>query len=403
MAGPAAAASRWYVLGPGAIGGLVAFHLRRAGHPVTLLLRGPPAPPREVSLTVIAAAAGGSGGDTPLRITVDAEQLAAASPAPASAPITRLLVTTKAPQALDAFSRVRGRLAPGASAAVVLLTNGWGLREAVLARFYGQAPPAPPSPRDAAPQFVLGTTTHGCYRRGPREVVHAGAGTMRFGLPLGTDASSSSSSSSSSGAAADAVAELYAALRDPLGAGAGPCDPEEMHALLLAKLAVNCCVNPLTALLRVRNGDLVRSAAGRFLMRRVAAEVAPVLRAKFSADVRGAAAAAASSRPVPAALLSGEALVEEAKAVCARTSRNFSSMYQDVHRRAPGSSAVTEIDAILGEAIAMGAAARRGSTSVLPAATAAMPWSRLVFACVKALERAATNGWTAPDDGDDSC
>lgn len=104
----------------------------------------------------------------------------------------------------------------------------------------------------------------------------------------------------------------------------------DVEGLLWGKLAVNAAINPLTALLRVPNGDLLERKHARQLMAAAAEEVAQV-------------AAALGIRPP------GGRADEQAFEVARRTAANRSSMLQDVDRRAP-----TEIDAICGAVVDFG-------------------------------------------------
>ncbi|MGH2606189.1 MAG: ketopantoate reductase family protein, partial [Anaerolineales bacterium] len=104
----------------------------------------------------------------------------------------------------------------------------------------------------------------------------------------------------------------------------------DVEGLLWGKLAVNAAINPLTALLRVPNGDLLERTHARELMAAAAQEVAQV-------------AAALGIRPT------GGRADEQAFEVARRTAANRSSMLQDVDRRAP-----TEIDAICGAVVDFG-------------------------------------------------
>ncbi len=105
---------------------------------------------------------------------------------------------------------------------------------------------------------------------------------------------------------------------------------EDAQALVWGKLVVNAAINPLTALLRVPNGELLKRPAARELMVKLAREAAEVARAekiKLPFD-----------DPV--------AFAEE---VARKTAANQSSMLQDVLRGAP-----TEIDAICGTVVNAG-------------------------------------------------
>ncbi|GAB7387674.1 hypothetical protein BSNK01_15110 [Bacillaceae bacterium] len=98
---------------------------------------------------------------------------------------------------------------------------------------------------------------------------------------------------------------------------------EGIEARIWRKLAVNCVINPLTALFGCRNGELLASQQALFLMRRIFREVQAVAR-KEGYEL-------------------GDDLWQEIVAVCRNTSSNKSSMLQDIESCRP-----TEIDALNG-------------------------------------------------------
>jgi 2-dehydropantoate 2-reductase len=99
---------------------------------------------------------------------------------------------------------------------------------------------------------------------------------------------------------------------------------KDASAVIWRKLVINAAINPLTALLRVPNGQLLERPSARALMRSLAAETAAVATAEGTHLARRAAVSAVEN-------------------VALRTAANHSSMFQDVQRGAP-----TEIDAICG-------------------------------------------------------
>lgn len=106
--------------------------------------------------------------------------------------------------------------------------------------------------------------------------------------------------------------------------------PGQVNGLLWGKLVVNCGINPLTAILRAPNGELLRRPDAMFLMQCAALECA---------DVAGA-----KGVTLP--------FLDPADKVCevARlTATNRSSMLQDVLRGAP-----TECEAINGAVVRWG-------------------------------------------------
>ncbi len=108
------------------------------------------------------------------------------------------------------------------------------------------------------------------------------------------------------------------------------CSQSEAESLLWGKLSVSCGINPLTALLRIPNGELLESPQAENLMVRAADECAAVARTKGIALPFASAAA-------------------RVREVAARTASNRSSMLQDILRGAP-----TECDEINGAVVREG-------------------------------------------------
>ncbi|MBE9474574.1 MAG: 2-dehydropantoate 2-reductase [Chloroflexi bacterium] len=125
---------------------------------------------------------------------------------------------------------------------------------------------------------------------------------------------------------------------------------EGTDSLIWGKLVINAAINPLTALLKVPNGDLLEIPPARKMMNLVTIETADVASAlEISLPF---------SDPVSAV-----------ESVALRTASNYSSMYKDVSR---GSQ--TEIDAI------NGAIVRIGET-----ASASVDFNRMLWLLVKAM------------------
>jgi 2-dehydropantoate 2-reductase len=125
---------------------------------------------------------------------------------------------------------------------------------------------------------------------------------------------------------------------------------EDAISLVWGKLVVNAAINPLTALLRVPNGELLERPEARRLM----------------GELAGEAAAVALKLGVALPFTGPECAAEE---VARKTAGNRSSMLQDVLRGAP-----TEIDAINGAVVHL------GEEMGLPT-----PVNRLVWSLVKSL------------------
>jgi len=203
--------------------------------------------------------------------------------------ISHLLVTTKA---YDVCAAVAGiaHLLPQYSV-VLLLVNGMGLAEQ-LGEDWPQL------------DIFCGTSTEGAYTIAPQHIQHAGRGTTRIGRE---------------------GQQQPASWFEQWAAAIKPCT-WDMHikAALWSKLAVNCIINPLTAIHGCANGAL---AQRRELAAEVAAlcdEVALISRAAGYAEVAAT-------------------LQQNVTDVITGTAGNRSSMLQDVER-----GRRTEIDYITG-------------------------------------------------------
>lgn len=173
------------------------------------------------------------------------------------------------------------------------------------------------------PERVLaGTTTLGANLIEPGVIRHAGEGATAIG-EIGGDESMRAAHIAEAFSAAGIVTDTVA----------------NINELLWNKLCVNAAINPLTALLRVRNGVLAEHEQTRHIMRQAVAEVVAV----------------AATQGLP---LDAEALYERALNVARQTADNRSSMLADIL-----GGKRTEIDFI------NGAVARLGREAKVPTPT----------------------------------
>lgn len=220
----------------------------------------------------------------PVRATADPTDCAGTSCA---------LVLVKSWQTARAARQLADCLAPNGVA--VTLQNGLGNLEQLRAALGSR-------------RAALGVTTVGATLRGPGHVRAGGGGATYLSH--------------------HPALETLASLLHQAGFSIEIVD--DLEGLLWGKLAVNAGINPVTALLRVENGDLLTRSGARELVRAAAQEVARV--------------ASARGTPLPHSDAAAEAF-----AVARRTQHNRSSMYQDVLRGAP-----TEVDAISGAVVREG-------------------------------------------------
>ena len=195
------------MLGAGAMGCLFATALHRGDCATTLLLRDSDG--RETVPVVVERHGRPSTVELP------------AAPVAGRGPVSHLLVTTKAYDARRAIASIAHRLRNDSQ--VLLMMNGMGLADELRADF---------------PQLDIysGTTTEGAYRLAPQHVRHAGQGHTRIGQP-GT-------------AAPPAWYRQWSRAIDS-------CQwDNNIEEALWLKLAINCAINPLTAVHACRNGEL---------------------------------------------------------------------------------------------------------------------------------------------------
>lgn len=275
----------WTLLGCGALGGVFASLLTQSGQATRLLLR-----ERHRATLHPGVDFTSLEGHTQLlaieRAFIDK---------PGS--IKRLLVMTKAGQVISALTPLVGQLAAGVP--IVLLHNGMGIADQVVALF-------PDNP------VIAGVTSHGAMQSGHFVFRHTGKGETWLG-PI------------------NEAARAHAHLADELASALGQAGwDEQILTRQWQKLAVNCAINPLTALYKLKNGEL---AGPRFAdaLQQICVEVADVMRAE--------------GQPT-----GSEELLRRVMMVVELTADNYSSMYQDMEQ-----GRETEIEAITGFLLARAA------------------------------------------------
>jgi 2-dehydropantoate 2-reductase len=216
---------RWHILGVGSIGGLFAHRLRAGGAEVRLLSRDATESHRQLTLATKPDSTA---------------HLFECESVDNTAAIEHLLITTKSWGAHDAIKRIEHRLTE---------------RTVVVAMMNGMQHVDDLKPLIPEAQLFLASTTAGCHRSGDTWMP---AGTGR--TIIGTDT--------------EHPAPPWLSCWQLGVPNLSWC--VDMTERLVEKVAINCCINPLTAVHRVKNGELL-SEIHRDQVTTVISEVSSVL------------------------------------------------------------------------------------------------------------------------------
>ena len=216
---------RWHILGVGSIGGLFAHRLKAGGADVRLLSRDVTKSYRQLTLAT----------------KPDSEaHLFECESVEDTAEIEHLLITTKSWGAHDAIKCIQHRLTD---------------RTVIVAMMNGMQHIDDLKPLISETQLFLASTTAGCHRSGDTWVP---AGTGK--TIIGTD-----------------TEQLAPPWLGCWQQGVPNLSwRADMTERLIEKVAINCCINPLTAVHRVRNGELL-SKSHKDQITKVIDEVSSVL------------------------------------------------------------------------------------------------------------------------------
>lgn len=272
------------IVGTGALGNLFAARLVQAGHSVTMLgtwKEGLDAI-RSNGVQILDSTG------TQLSFPVNATD----NPG-ACVEIKYALVLVKAWQTERAAHQLKECLADDGLA--VTLQNGLGNRETLIQSL-------------GLERVALGVTTTGATLLGPGSVKAGGEG------PISIERN-------------PAIGPLEAALQS---AGFDVRLVDNAQSLVWGKLVISSAINPLTALLKVSNGELLERPSAREVMAELARETA---RVAYAEEID----------------LPFEDPVAAAEDVARKTAANQSSMLQDILR-----GATTEIDSICGAVVTYG-------------------------------------------------
>lgn len=228
--------------------------------------------------------------------------------------IRNLIVTVKAPFIVSAISVVKHRLTPQSS--IMLMHNGMGVVEELNRELF-------PDPA-TRPSYLTGIISHGVHSdaKRPFTATHAGQGTISIGI-VPREEKQAIGEGRAPGARFTKSARylLRTVTRSPVLCAVG-FPPTELLQLQLEKLAVNAVVNPMTALLDARNGNILFNDSFSRSYRLLLAEISLVIRSMPELQ----------HLPNVNKRFGPERLETLVVSVARKTGENISSMLADVRR-----------------------------------------------------------------------
>ena len=281
---------------------------------------------------------------------------------PQDGPISSVFVALKAHHTVNALKALSPRITP--SSTIVLLQNGMGVYEKLLTEVFRN-----PNNR---PHFILASNTHGAFATNFYHVVHAGIGSIEFAVAPDPDGRNYEAGLYDEGVeegqrrlrisdispSQDPESAKYKSLRTTVAAmllleslNASWKPLSDIQLTMRRKLAVNAVINPLTALLGCRNGELFAHEPAKDILGQVCDEASAVYTAQMEEETammvrhlerQGVDTSQLSLPPFPDSLTS-RSLQQEVNRVAHITQGNISSMLQDVRR-----GRKTEVDFING-------------------------------------------------------
>ena len=319
-------------------------------------------------------------------------------------PIESLIVAIKAYTVVDSVKALVPRLTPNST--IVLLHNGMGVYERLVEDVFRNP--------EQRPHFIVAVNDHGAWNKDYFHTVHAGIGSITFGIVADPRGRNFEASVTADGDVPTRTHEHerallldgimspqecdsgdddspYRSLRNTVAALSNLSELDatwkpisHVETAMKRKLVVNSVINPLTALLGCRNGDLLESAEARKIMERVCAEAARAYAMQTqeeegSRDDWEKRVRIRSGLGRTPAGLDVQALREECLRVMSVTAGNISSMLSDVR-----SGSYTEIEYMNGYLLGLGRSLGLPMTTTatllnLVKLRSAIPLDRLVY------------------------
>ncbi|KAI5962033.1 PAN5 [Candida margitis] len=211
--------------------------------------------------------------------------------------IDNLIIATKCFQTEAALQPYIENLSSQSN--ILILQNGMGMPEFLMNRFWANG--------SNSPKFFEAITTHGVYVDENGLVNHASKGTLQV--------------SDKNNMEIKELPEMIQAILDTPTLNAEYVNYHNFILLQMQKLVINCCINPLTAIFDVNNGNLLYGDEVVRLWKSIISECSEMFFLEYPIlhDI-----------PQSKAFLNDQRLLDIVTSVCKATSSNSSSMRQDV-------------------------------------------------------------------------
>lgn len=281
-------------------------------------------------------------------------------------PIEAVFVTARMIKTTELLSQLLPRL--NANSTVVLFQNGMGIFEELVQQVFRNP--------ETRPNFILASNTNGAWLKGTGHVVYANHGSLEFGIvsdPRRRDFEASFTDETKPKyerhlsldditRPGDPSYDQYRGLRDTVAAlnsldalGAKWSPIADVQNAMRRRLVVDAVIEPLTALMGCRNGALFRDRGSVNILQHVCKEASEVFRAQLEKDTESwldALDPDVDPRQVPVermpSELEAEHLSEEVRRA-ARRRGNISTMLFDITHGRP-----TEIQYLNGYLVGLG-------------------------------------------------
>ncbi|KAI5956334.1 PAN5 [Candida jiufengensis] len=212
--------------------------------------------------------------------------------------IENLIITTKSYQTESAIKPFLNKITSNSK--ILILQNGMGMKQNLINRYWKN--------ESSLPSIFEGITTHGVFIDDKQIINHASRGKLLI--------------SNSSNIEEGNLPPLIQSIIETSNLNTSYLNYNQFLLYQIEKLIINCCINPITALYNVRNGDLLYSNEILNIWKSIIKESIDILKLEYSTQLENIFESSS--------FLNEDRLLEVVIDCCKLTSQNSSSMRQDI-------------------------------------------------------------------------